>query len=305
MPDIVIHGASSFIGKHFLKRLSEEKIPVKVFAREDSILGLNENVDLIKVFRYKNELQEILNHNNFNISNPVFYEFSWFGVYGDFRNSSRQITVNIPLIISSLKFANEIKAKHWIGIGSQAEYGNLNKKISEEDVCKPTTLYGKSKLICSQISDALCRDFGMEYTWLRLFSVFGPDDNNDWLIPYLIKYMSEEKEINTTKGEQSWDYLYIDDIVDVLTKLIHSKGLGIVNLGSGKSVQVKFIIEKIKELTNSGSKINLGAIPYRNDQVMHMQADIKKLSELLDWKPKTGIEEGLLKTIKYFTGNKT
>lgn len=300
MPDIVIHGGSSFIGKHFIRKLNGQDKSIIILARENSNLKFCENFNSLKIYRYKNSCEELIDK-KWELTNPIFYEFSWNGVYGADRNSSEQITINIPLIISSLKFAKEVKAKHWIGIGSQAEYGNLNKKISETDICKPTTLYGKSKLLCSQISDDLCKSYGIEYTWLRLFSVFGPDDNPNWLIPYLISGMLKNNTINTTKAEQCWDYLYIDDVVNVLFKLMDSKGLGVVNLGSGKSIQIKCLIEKIKELTNSSSSINIGSIPYRNDQIMFMEADIRKLAHLLEWKPLIEIEEGLLKTVRNFS----
>lgn len=301
MSEIVIHGASSFLGKHFVKRLLAEKIKFDVVARDSAELSHLKNSNLVSVFRYKNNIEEAVSNFVTGSGNPVLYEFSWHGVYGEQRNDPEQLTVNIPLIISSVKFAKQINAKHWIGVGSQAEYGNLNKKISENDICSPTTLYGKAKLISSKISGTLCDAYGMEHSWLRLFSVFGPEDNHNWLIPYLINEMLNNKPVNATKGEQSWDYLYIDDVTEVLYRLINSKGTGIVNLGSGKSIQIKDLIHKIKELTRSASQINLGAVPYREDQVMLMEADIKILSESISWSPNENIEEGLLKTIKYFS----
>jgi len=108
-------------------------------------------------------------------------------------------------------------------------------------------------------------------------------------------------EINVTKAEQCWDYLYIDDIIDMLLKLFVHKGLGVTNLGSGSAIQLKNIIEYIRNKTNSTSQINYGAVPYRPDQVMFMEADNTKLKSALNWQPKTSIEEGLNKTIHFYT----
>ena len=153
------------------------------------------------------------------------------------------------------------------------------------------------------MSADLCKKYKIEYSWLRLFSVYGPDDNHEWLIQYLIKEMLANKEINVTRGEQLWDYLYIDDISEALLKLVHHTGVGKANLGSGKGNSVKSIIEKIRELTYSKSKINFGAIPYRDDQVMLMEADISKLSDHLNWKPEIDINEGLKRTINSLLKN--
>ena len=161
-------------------------------------------------------------------------------------------------------------------------------------------MYGKSKLICSKISSELCEAYNIEHSWLRLFSVYGPNDNHDWLIPYLIKEMLMDKDINVTKGEQIWDYLYIDDVSEVLFKLMHAKGVGIANLGSGQPIVIKDLIKKIKSLTNSNSNINFGAIDYRSDQVMSMLPNISKLKTHLNWEPKINLEIGLKDTIKSF-----
>lgn len=296
MPDIVVHGASSFLGRHFSKRLINDGIPFTILARHYSDIKFAENKPGVSVVRYENSLFEI-DISFLSVTAPTFFEFSWNGVFGSQRNSPEQLSVNIPLIISSIELAHQLNAKHWIGFGSQAEYGNLDKKIIETDPNYPVTLYGKSKLICSKISEELCSTYGINHSWLRLFSVYGPDDNHEWLIQYLIKKMFTNSSIDVTKGEQTWDYLYVEDIVEMLIKLMYSKGCGIANLGSGSSFKVKDIILLLKELTSSSSIINFGAIPYRADQVMTMESDITRLKSIVDWSPTTSLREGLKKTI--------
>ncbi len=299
MQKFVIHGASSFVGKHFVNLLIDKKMSVVLIARETSKIDHNAAENL-QIIRYNKSINELLKRQMIDLSGSIFYEFSWWGVAGVNRNNVEQFIVNIPLMISSVEFANFINAKHWISIGSQAEYGNINRKVSESDNCNPTTLYGKSKLLCSNITGELCSCFNIEHTWLRLFSVYGPNETYEWLIPSLIKNMLQNIPVDTTLGEQKWDYLYIDDLTDALFKLADSKGIGITNIGSGKPIQIKYIINKIKELTNSTSKINFGYIPYRTDQVMHMEADISKISKSLNWQPRVNIEIGLKKMIEYY-----
>lgn len=296
MPEIIIHGASSFLGKHFARYLHANNIHFTVLARLSSDIRFLEKWGNVEIIRYNNSLKEI---KCTPIVNNIFFEFSWHGVFGTERNDSKQISINIPLVISSVEFANHIKSHHWIGIGSQAEYGNLDKKICESDECHPTTLYGKAKLLSSQITAELCKSYKIEHSWLRLFSVYGPDDNHEWLIQYLIKKMLKNEVIDVTKGEQIWDYLFVEDISEVLLKLSKLNGVGIVNLGSGHGIKVKSIINLIKEKTKSDSQINFGAIPYRKEQVMEMKADISKLSLHTKWKPETSFETGIQKTIDF------
>src|SRR5688572_11054883 len=160
MPDIIIHGASSFLGKHFTKRLLSQGIPFTILARQQSDVAFAENKQGVSIVRYIDSLHEI-NTSLLSVKSPVFIEFSWNGVFGSERNNPAQITVNVPLVISSVEIAHRMNAIQWIGFGSQAEYGNLGKKIKETDPCNPLTLYGKSKLFCSRISEELCVAYGI------------------------------------------------------------------------------------------------------------------------------------------------
>lgn len=303
MPDIIVHGASGFLGKHFVRKLISEKNHVYILARRSSAIDEFVKSSNTTIIRYDHSISEI-DPSTIKINSPVYFEFAWQGVFGSERNDEKQLSVNVPMIKASITLAHALNARHWVGLGSQAEYGNLNKRISESDDCTPTTLYGKAKLECCKLSVSLCAEYGIDHSWLRLFSVYGPDDNHEWLIQYLITEMLNDREINVTKGEQLWDYLYIDDVSEMFFKLKDRHGVGIANLGSGKAIQVKDIILKIKEFTNTKSKINFGAIPYRHDQVMFMEADISKLSNHLDWTPVTTIEEGLKSTISYIKEHK-
>lgn len=296
MPEIIIHGASSFLGRHFSQKLMSEKHSFTVIARRTSNINYLNGYEKVNCILYNHSLDEVSNSTNLP-NKPTFIEFSWNGVFGTERNNFEQISINIPLIISSINLGRRLHCKHWIGFGSQAEYGNLDKTISENDECNPVTMYGKAKYYCSQISKDLCSSLNINHSWLRLFSVYGPDDNHEWLIIYLIKKMLLNESIDVTKGDQKWDYLYVEDIISMLLKLVNTNGTGIANLGSGSAIQIKSIIEKIKILTNSQSIINYGAVPYRTDQVMNMEADITRLKTQTGWNPTTTIEEGLLKTI--------
>ena len=305
---IYIHGASSYLGRSFIKKLLEQNTKVNIFARRTSDLSfLNEKKyeNLIDIKFYDLSLNELFqNYQKGTPSDGVFFDFAWFGVFNEYRNSPKQLTINIPLIISSIELAKIYGVKHWVGFGSQAEYGSKDHQICEEELCTPSTIYGKSKLICSQIAKEICELYNIEFSWLRLFSSYGPDDNHEWLIPYLIKEMLNNNEINVTKGEQMWDYLFIDDISEVLLKMVNAKGIGIANLGSGQCIEIKQLIEKIKKLTHSDSKINYGAIEYRPDQVMFMWANNSKIANHLNWQPKINIDEGLKKTINFLKNNK-
>jgi len=293
---IIIHGATSFLGKNFLWSLIPDGYKIIIFSRISQDLSFIPESSNIVIHKYTS-LEELFERDLAIDKNSFFYEFSWYGVFNDKRNDEEQFTINVPLIMNSIKLAKHCDSKQWIGIGSQAEYGNLDCKISESMRCKPTTMYGKSKLLCSQLAEELCIANNIEFTWLRLFSLYGPKDNHQWFVHYLVERLLNNDEIDMTMGEQKWDYLYIDDAIEILKKILMiSQGLGIANYASGINITLKEFVLLAKELSNSKSIINFGKIPYRDDQVMNMEADISKISNLLDWKAKCNYSYGL-KTI--------
>ncbi len=294
-----IHGASSLIGKNFCKYLLSNGYSFTVIARAESKLDFMENEKNISIYKYNKSISELVGKIP-KIKDGVFIHLAWAGVFGTEKDIPSQITFNIPELIYSIELSNSIEIKHWIGFGSQAEYGNINSKnkIDENFPLNPITLYGKSKVICSNVARELCKTYNIEYSWLRLFSSYGPNGTHKWFIDYLIDEMKNNKVLNVTKCEQYLDYLHVDDISELLVLLSKTKGIGVANLGSGKAVQLKKILETIHTITNSKSVINYGALEYKSDQGMFNEADISKLSKMTGWKPKIGIEDGLSDMIK-------
>jgi nucleoside-diphosphate-sugar epimerase len=304
MKKIIIHGATSFLGSNFIKRLLQRKdIDIIIFVRNRSNVSFLVDSS-VKIYFYNESILELLQDENLQsdiCEGGIFYDFAWYGVYNEFRNSIEQFLINIPMTINSINLANKLNVNHWVGFGSQAEYGVVDNIITEGTFCNPTTLYGKAKLICSKIAQEICNTCGIEFSWLRLFSLYGPNDNHKWFVHYLIDKLLHDEEIDMTLGEQKLDYLYIEDAVDALEKIIDIKsGLGIANFASGISITLKDFVLMAQKIFSSKSKINFGKIPYRNDQVMNMRTDVSKLTSTLDWNPRCSYEYGITKIIESY-----
>ena len=227
---------------------------------------------------------------------------AWSGVSNRDRLDRLQITDNIETSCHLLDASVETGVSKFVGLGSQGEYGPYQRKITEQDLPKPTTLYGASKLAVYYLTRQLAAQAGISYAWMRLFSAYGPRDNPVWLIPSLIQEMLAGRRPKTTLGEQSWDYLFIDDIASAILAVSTSKTAeGAFNLGSGQSIRVKSVVEKIRDLIAPQMELVFGEIPYRADQVWHMEADITRLTDV-GWAPKTDIDVGLAATVQWFRG---
>lgn len=153
--------------------------------------------------------------------------------------------------------------------------------------------------------------------WLKIYSTkivainialehfYGPGDDITKFTANVINSMiSCKDEINLTSGMQKRDFVYIDDVVNAIILIINSsesfeKKYHSFEVGSGESISIKDYVELVKEISgNKTTKLNFGAIPYRENEVMNVKADISKLTNL-GWKPNIMLLEGLKLTIDF------
>jgi nucleoside-diphosphate-sugar epimerase len=229
----------------------------------------------------------------------VFIHCGWRGVGGHERNEAFQITSNIPTTIQAVELAAAAGCRQWIGLGSQAEYGNLNRRISEDAPLIPTTVYGKAKLAAGVAALALCETRKMAGAWLRVFSTYGPGDAPHWFIPYVIQEFLADRTPKLTKCAQLWDYLFVGDAARAVASIANGITSGVFNLGSGFARPLKDIIEAIRTELGSSLEPANGALPYRPAQVMHLEADISRLQAATAWEPAMTLADGVRATVAY------
>lgn len=225
---------------------------------------------------------------------------AWWGVANTARFESRQVSDNIEASCLLAEAAAAAGARAFIGVGSQGEYGPASS-MSEDALPQPTTLYGAAKVAALYLTRQIAAQAGMRHAWLRLFSTYGPGDNEGWLIPMLIAEMLAGRRPRTTLGTQRWDWLHVDDVArGIVAAAAVPTAEGVFNLGSGRAVLVRDVVERIRDHAAPGMELVFGEIPFRPDQVMHMQADISRLMAATGWAPRIPIEEGLAQTVAWY-----
>ncbi len=129
-------------------------------------------------------------------------------------------------------------------------------------------------------------------------------DDRNHMIPQVILTLLQGDKPSLTLGEQRWDYLYVEDAVEVIWRAATtSSAQGIFNLGSGEVHTIKSIVERVRDLIDPNLPLGFGEVPYRPDQIMHLQADISRLQSVTGWSPQVSLEEGLERTVAWFREN--
>lgn len=298
---IFLTGASGFVCSYVLRQLvSSRKHEVAILLRSpESAWRIQDLIPNVQVI-----VGNLYHPGNFEPQVAAFgpdavVHMAWDGVLGSDRNSLRQWR-NIPAALELVEMAARVGARHWIGLGSQAEYGPCQNRIDESVPTNPTTLYGVSKLATCNLVQRLCDELGIRFGWIRLFSSYGPADNPSLMIPYLIESLLKGERPKLTRAEQMWDYIYIEDAAAAIVAVTESReAVGVFNLGSGTAPQLKAVIEKIRNLVDPTLPVGFGEVDYRQDQVMHLEADISRLKKFTGWSPVVDIETGLKKTVAW------
>ena len=295
----ILTGASGFIGAAVYTELLRRKIRPLVLLRAESDRTRLPQLDDKNVYIFS-RLDDAGLAEKLHAHQPeVFIHCAWRGVGGQERNEEFQLTENVPFTLASANLAIASGCRQWVGLGSQAEYGNANRILDETATTQPTTLYGQAKLTAGNEALALCAKKNLAAAWLRVFSTYGPGDHPHWMIPFVIREFLSGRAPQVTKCEQLWDYLFVADAARAIASVADGKIFGAFNLGSGEAWPLKKIVEIIRMETNSAVQPNYGAVPYRPDQVMHLQANIAKLHTVTGWKPQVNLEVGLRETVAH------
>ena len=301
---IFLTGASGFMGSHVLEQLAGLDHQVAVVLRPTSDrrrigtwLDGVETIegDLSRSQKWAGQLKRF--------APDTVIHLAWSGVMNTARDNPDQ-TRNVSDTAELVKVSHAAGAKAWIGLGSQAEYGPCNRRVDESQPTSPTTLYGVAKLTAGLLARGLCANLGMRFAWLRLFSAYGPRDDVSWMIPSVILQLKAGKRPALTRCEQLWDYIYAGDAAEGHPENGRSrlKPKSVFNLGSGQAHPLREIVETIRGLVKPGAALGFGEIPYRPDQVMHLEANIDRLKKATGWRPKTSLAEGLRQTVAFYCG---
>lgn len=238
-----------------------------------------------------------------NDLNPeVLIMLDWKGVGNQERNSQKQHE-NLARIEKFIKSLRPLKQV--IGVGSQAELGAQSDKLTEVSPEKPTTEYGKAKKATRQMLFDYFKGSQTNFKWARIFSTYGAMDVGDWLIPNLVRSLSQDKPFALTEGIQKWSYLHAYDAALGFKQMAYHGKPGIYNLGNPQTHLIRDVCLEIAEIMNKNTELlKFGSVPMRVDQVYQMDLSAKKLINL-GWEPKVELSEGLSHTIEWILGKQT
>lgn len=295
----ILTGATGAVGTALVKKLVSNGTEVLVFVRPDSVRKSNIlNNSLVSVLECgMSDYASV--ENNTGKAYDAFYHLAWSGTVGSGRNDMKQQASNIKYALDAVDIAHKFGCKVFIGAGSQAEYGRHDGKLKPNTPCFPENGYGMAKLCAGQMTRERAHQLGMKHIWARILSVYGPNDSPLSAMNVIVDKLLAGEKPSLTAGEQVWDYLYADDAAEALSRMAESGKDGMIYpLGSGNAYPLRQYFEMMRDAVDKDLPLGLGELPYAENQIMYLQADLTALTNDTGFEPKVSFEEGIARVVQ-------
>jgi nucleoside-diphosphate-sugar epimerase len=288
---IVITGASGFVGSNLTRFFLDQNYQVNVIARTNSDLThLNHNNNL-KIFRYNNDLNNLISF--FKETNPIctFHLASNFVAEHNSYQIDGLVASNIGFGLHLLEAMKEANVKTLINTGTSWQH------YKNEDY-NPVSLYAATKQAFESLIEYYVQAEDFRVITLKLFDTYGETDKRPKLINLLNQFAKDNTALKLSPGDQMINLVHIEDVciaykiamelVVNITKGTHQKFV----IKHYDSYSLKQVISVFEKVTNKKLNILWGGRQYRKREVMQLW---EKGEFLPNWKAKISLEEGISK----------
>lgn len=297
--NILITGATGFIGQRIVRRLVKEIDGVKILtinrnkAKAETLLPYPE-CRHAEVESMRNEI--------------IAFEPQLCCHLATLSTSRNDSEIIEPIIESNITFGIKLldilketpSLKLFVNVGSFAEYRN-----GVERGIKDAYLYTATKSAFRHFVDFYADLCGFNYITAVPYSVYGGDDTAKKLMDYMIDSIDAEIPVKMSPGEQVLDFIHVDDVVDFFIKIAGNTGFGELpqgetfHLGTGCGTKVRQLARMISETVGRPLNIEWGGLNYRPLDVMHAVAPTANHG-ITGWKANISLQEGIDRLVKKY-----
>ncbi|MEI6185640.1 MAG: NAD-dependent epimerase/dehydratase family protein [Dehalococcoidia bacterium] len=308
---VLVTGGAGFIGSHLVEKLLE----------------LGARVSVIDTMLCGNKIEHLEGHKNLSIhrldvtdiqaieplfegQDMVFHLAAVVGVEETQDEPVNLLKVEVGGTSNVISLAAKNKVKRFIFASSSEVYGDSLKPMVEEGPFNPKSTYALTKLMGEHFCQAYYQKYGLEYAALRYFNVYGPRQDDRFVLSRFVSRALKGEEIRVYgDGNQTRDFTFIDDSarMSLLTGVTDGGVNQVLNFGTGRDVSINYLADLVLARLNLSGKVNIRHVDYdhrrtREIEVFNRVADMDKAEKLLKYRPLTVLSDGLDKYITWYKG---
>lgn len=279
--NILVTGASGFLGRSLVLALRERGANIIELNRDDGDIA---NLDTFKIANEK-KIDHI-----FHLAGKTFIPDSWDDPLAFYQ-------ANVIGTINVLEFCRKKNVP--LTYVSAYVYGETDKlPISENHLLNPGNPYALTKIAAEDACKFYAKNYNFPITVIRPFNVYGPDQKEFFLIPFIVKQVIDEGNVISVRDlRPRRDYVYLDDLVTALLATLNRvSSYQAYNIGSGISYGVDEVIEIIQRVAGTQKVVTSEGSGRMNDE-SNIVADISEAHLGLGWSPKISFEKGIEKIL--------
>jgi len=300
---ILVTGGAGFIGSALASRLFAEGHEVVVVdnfneyydakLKRDRVAQLLPNVPVYFLdITHKESLNALFAAHDFDV---VCHLAAQAGVRYSVEAPEVYVTTNVLGTQTILEVMQKHGVKRLVYASTSSAYGMSTPSPFQEHAAadKPVSVYASTKRAGELLAHSYFKQYGIEATCFRFFTVYGPWSRPDMAMLKFAQKMTAGESIDVyNNGDMRRDFTYIDDIVEGFTLAVHKPlGYEVVNLGNGRPVELLHFVELLEKSLGVSAQKNM--LPMQQGDVYETYADTSKAKELLGFQAKTSFEEGI------------
>ena len=303
MKRVVVTGGTGFVGANLVRRLLKEGHEVHLLVRPGHttwrVAAIADRVTLHEVdLTVMRALRQLLT----TIRPDWVFHLAAYGAYSWQKNRRRIVRTNVLVTMNLVDAALDAGCETVVNAGSSSEYGLKPYAPREDEALAPNSEYAITKAAGSLYCRHVALSRRARVFTLRLYSVYGPFENPDRLMPRLIRHGLVGRLPPMASPDTARDYVYVEDVADAFLSVAHSSDAepgAIYNVGTGVQTPLREIVALARSTIGIATEPQWRSTPDRPWDTHVWVANTEKIRSELGWAPKYRLDEGFPAMVRW------